>query len=192
MKKFLAWIALIVVILLIGGAIVYLVNENYTKVFARATIANEMPKVNPEQRFMFLNELPGEQTNWAVVGKAARYDMTGKKIDSDYRFVLEEQQYNWGYRYKLSSKSMDIADVPLAWRKNKITTGEVIQEDEGYAADNGRISPHVHYYLVSLDTSSRFTGVSGDMFTNNEEELSREEVKKYRGFNIDVPMRRQV
>lgn len=191
------WILVLVIVLLLVGVGYYCwkqfdnTSEDYTKMWQRTTLYNEVPDVNPESRTYYLKELPGEQGPWKKIGKSAPVVMQSSgyprpqgqvayTLKSNYRYILEEQPYNNGFRYRLTS-SEEIKPINLVWRQQHIKNDEVIQRDPVETPGKQL------YYTVKLDMKAEFDENyrPADLFGDTPSSDT-----KYRVGHINIPVRK--
>lgn len=122
----------------------------------------------------------GVQSDWIKVGKAAKYDMGQNVLKSGFRFVLEEQKFNDGYRYRIQHND-EPETICLGLYKNKVQTDAILK------AINPTETPRFFKITIDLhtifDAAYRPANIFGDSPMSNS---------KYRKSTIDLPIRRQV
>lgn len=169
--------------------------EYPSPVWPRTTKARYDIPSNIEYRTRYLPELPGEQSGWRRVGVAARYDPRQNMLKSDYRYILEEQQYNNGYRYRLKDNDQfgaKIAPIPVGWHQTKLHDYQVVK------AHNFPEAPHLKstklqrqplFFQVKLDL--RVTPLADYRPDNPFGDLPMMDTR-YRSSVLSVPVRKQV
>lgn len=166
-------------------------QESYSKVWERTTKRNNDIVSNPEHRTRYLPPLPGAQSQWRRVGVAAKYNAQQNMLTSGFRFVLEEQMYNNGYRYRIQDNE-EIAPIRLGWHQVKVRDEQVLKVHNFPTGDSQkstefRRSPR--FFRIKLDLHTNFdanykpVNIFGDSPMNDS---------RYRTSNVSMPVRKQV
>jgi hypothetical protein len=147
---------------------------------------------NPERRTRYLPPLPGAQSNWRRVGVAARYYPKQRQLKSGFRFVLEEQLYNDGYRYRLRNNDFKSPDenrapIPLGWHQMKARNDQVLMARHVPQSTNPPSPPS--FYQIKLDMKAEFSASYRPENLFGDSQMS---ASVYRKSTMDIPMRKQV
>ena len=171
-----------------GEPYYHAMREPYSKVWQRTTKANDDIYSNPEHRTRYLPPLPGEQSGWRRVGVAAKYNPQQNMLKSGYRFVLEEQQYNNGFRYRIQDNEQ-IAPIRLGWHQTKVHNDQVLKAHNFPEGKSTRDQRMPEFYQIRLDMKSNF---GADYRPENIFGDAPMTDSKYRSSNVSQPVRKQV
>ena len=166
-------------------------QENYSKVWQRTTRQNQDIYSNPEHRTRYLPPLPGAQSGWRRVGVAAKYNPQQNMLTSGFRFVLEEQMYNNGYRYRIQDNE-EIAPIRLGWHQVKVHDDQVLKAHNFPTSDSIK--------STELQRTPRFFRIKLDMHTDFDADYRPVNIfgdspmtdSRYRSSNVTMPVRKQV